>query len=391
MGILGLAGYLFGGLGEPGLQVRPDRCLRASGSGCRVCVEICPAAALRLGPQDSTQAPQSERSRCTDCGLCAATCPSGAIAGVGVPPGALTREAERRSLDMSVVCAPARQRLPGNDDSAAFSVSCLAALHPETVVATALALQPGATLTLTHAQCSQCPSAQQAQVKALVQESMGLLQRVDNDRPDSGGQEIVMVEMSVRASDTQPRTTERPSKAGRRAWSRRELLTAGRSGARAAPAPAVTPARAELLSQCASPATAALQLTHPLDAQGCTFCHACAAVCPTEALRIGRLPAGDTLVDDGAVSLQLAVDPSRCLGCSRCAQVCVDDLLILGRGPKLAALGKGKARGLVILAQGKRSACHTCNQPLAPGEQDVCRRCESGRTLLSDVLVGRRF
>ena len=386
MGALGLAGYLFGGLGEPGLQVRTDRCLRASGSGCRACVEICPAAALRLGPAGSTQAPQSERSRCTDCGLCAGICPSGAITGVGVPPGALTREAERQSSAMNVVCAPARRERPAHEENPDFSVSCLAALHPETVVATALALQPGSTLSLTRTNCVECPSAQQARVEAVVQESVDLLQRVDNDRPDSGGQRIVMVEMSVRASDTQPRTTERPNRAGRRVWSRRALLTAGRSGARAAPAPAVTPARAELLSQCASPATAALQLTHPLDAQGCTFCHACAAVCPTQALRIGRLPAGDAFVDDGAVSLQLAVDPSRCLGCGRCAQVCVDDLLILGRGPKLA-LGRGRAKSLVMLAQGKRSACRTCNQPLAPGEQGVCRRCESARTLLSDVLA----
>lgn len=387
MGTLGLVGYLFGGLSEAGLQVRPDRCLRASGSGCRACVEICPAAALLLGPAGSTQAPQSEPSRCTDCGLCAATCPSGAIAGVGVPPAALTGEAERRSLDMNVVCLPARDELRRSDEIPAFSVRCLASLHPETVVATALALQPNSTLTLTHAQCSQCPSAQQARVKVLVRESVDLLQRLDNDRLGSGGRTIVLVEMSAHATEGQPGITGRPSGSGRRAWSRRALLTAGRSGARPAPASAVTPPRAELLNQADSPATAALQLTHPLDAQGCTFCHACAAVCPTEALRIGRLPTSDPSVDNGAVRLQLAVDPSRCLGCGRCAQVCVDNLFILGHGPELAALDQNKARSLVLLAQGERSVCQTCNQPLAPGEQGVCRRCESARTLLSDVLA----
>ena len=382
MGALGLAGYLFGGLVEPGLQVRADRCLRTSGSGCRACVDICPAAALRLGPHGSTEAPQSERSRCTDCGLCAATCPSGAIAGVGVPPGALTREAERQSSAMNVVCAKAPRERPRNEENPDFPVSCLAALHPETAVATALALQPSSTLTLTRAQCSECPSAQQARVEALVQESVDLLQCLDD-----GGRKIVLAGISTKASDNQLHVAARPGTAGRRGWSRRELLTARRSGSRAAPAPAVTPARAELLSHSADPSSVPLQLTHPVDAQGCTFCHACAAVCPTQALRMGRLPADDTEPNDGAVRLELVVDPGRCVGCGRCAQVCVDDLLTLGRGPQPASRDRGRVGRLVVLAQGKRPTCDTCEQPLAPGEQGVCRRCESARTLVADVLA----
>lgn len=382
MGALDLAGYLFGGLVEPALQVRADRCLRASGSGCRACVDVCPAGALRLGPQGSTEAPQSERSRCTDCGLCAATCPSGAITGVGVPPGALTREAERQSSAMSVVCAPARRNRPRNEQDQSFSVSCLAALHPETVVATALALQQGSTLTLTQAQCSGCPSAQQARVEAVVQESMDLLQRLDD-----GGRRVVLASPSPDAPDSGQHMAAQPSRAGRRGWSRRELLTARRSGARAAPAPAVTPARAELLSHSADPSSVPLQLTHPVDAQGCTFCHACAAVCPTQALRIGRLPADDTEPDDGAVRLALTVDPGRCVGCGRCAQVCVADLLTLGCAPEPASRDQGRVGRLVVIAQGKRSTCDTCEQPLAPGEQGVCRRCESARTLVADVLA----
>ena len=136
-----------------------------------------------------------------------------------------------------------------------------------------------------------------------------------------------------------------------------------------------------------NPAAVALQLTHPVSAPGCTFCHACAAVCPTQALRIGRLPCRGPGVNGNAVPLELAVDPSRCLGCGRCAQVCVDDLLRLGRGAELAPRDQGRAGKFVVLAQGERSACHTCKQPLAPGEQQACRRCESGRSLVADVLA----
>ena len=390
MGALGLAGHLFGGLGEAGLQVRPERCLRDSGSGCRACVEICPAAALRLGPAGSTQAPQSERSRCTDCGLCAAACPSGAITGVGVPAGALTAEASRRSLDMSVVCSAARQRRPGSDDDPAFTVSCLAAMHPETVVATALALQPGSTLILTRASCTDCPSAQQARAEAVIHDSVDLLHRMGNSGPGGCGRRIVLVEVSANDAGARQDEAGRPRGAGRRVWSRRTLLTAGRSGARPAPSPAVTAPRAELLSHSVNPAAVALQLTHPVSAQGCTFCHACAAVCPTQALRIGRLPGGET-VDNDSVRLELAVNPSRCLGCARCVQVCNDDLLSLGighrHGPEVASRDAGRTRNWVVLAEGKRCACHTCEQPLAPGEHGVCRRCESSRTLVTDLLA----
>jgi len=393
VGAFDLTGYLFGGFGEPGLQVRADRCLRASGSDCRACVEICPAEALRLGPPGSTEAPQSERSRCTDCGLCAATCPSGAITGVGAPPGALTREAGRHSSAMSVVCSLAPRERPRSEEDPPFPVSCLAALHPETVVATSLALQPGATLTLTRTTCSGCPGAQQARVTSVVQESVDLLQRLDG-----GGRMVVLAIASPSAPHTkQPPPTKQPpdtkhdlpersTSARRRGWSRRELLTGGRSGARVASGPAVTPARAELLSYSADPSSVPVELIHPVDGQGCTFCHACAAVCPTQALRIGRRRA-DTEQGDGTVPLQLAVDPARCVGCGRCAEVCVDDLLALGHGLGQAWRGQSRVGRLVVLAEGKRSTCERCKQPLSPHEQGVCRRCDSSRTLIAGVLA----
>ena len=127
-----------------------------------------------------------------------------------------------------------------------------------------------------------------------------------------------------------------------------------------------------------------MQLTHPRDAMGCTFCHACAAVCPTHALKTGHM-VEDNGPHDRAVRLELAVDPSRCLGCGRCAEVCVDDLLTLGRGP--SSRHRARAGGLIVLAQGRRSTCDACGQPLAPNEQGTCGRCVSARALVADVLA----
>lgn len=387
MGALGLAGNLFGGLVEPGLRVQTGRCLRDSGSTCQACVDICPAGALRLTALDGRQPPQPDLSRCTDCGLCSASCPTGALTGVGPPDGALPREAERQSSAMGVVCAPARRERPRSEQDPAFSVSCLAALHPETVVAAALALKPGATLTLTRAQCSQCPSAQQFRVDVVAQESVDLLQRLDD-----GGRAIVLADVGPQATDdpqhepVQPEPVQREpterSPAGRRGWSRRELLTARRSGEHPAPVSAVTAARADLLTYSGDPSSVSAQLTHPVAAQGCTFCHACVSVCPTQALRVGRLPGVKGEPDDGRVRLGLAVDPTQCVGCGRCAQVCVDDLLTLG----FASPPVGRGR-LVVLARGGQSSCAMCNQPLSPGEQGECGRCASSRGLVADVLA----
>lgn len=378
---LGLAGYLFGGLGRSGLRVLAERCLRASGSDCRACVAICPATALRLVPAGSSEAPQSELTRCTDCGLCAATCPSGAIAGVGVPPAALTREAERQSSSMNVVCGPARTGLPDKERNHAFPVSCLAGLHPETVVATARALQPGSALTLVHGQCLQCPGAQRARVDVVAQEAVDLLQRLDN-----GGRSVLLAHAQTQAPTHQPEVAAHPP-AARRGWSRRELITAGRSTARAAPTPAVTSPRTELLRYSAEPSSVTLQLTHPVDATGCTFCHACAVVCPTQALVVGRLPTDGTEPDGAATGLQLALDPVRCVGCGRCAHVCVEDLFTLGRAPGRVIGDPARAARLIVLARGQRPNCHMCAQPLAPREQEICRRCESASALVADVLA----
>ena len=49
--------------------------------------------------------------------------------------------------------------------------------------------------------------------------------------------------------------------------------------------------------------------------------------------------------------------------------------------------GQGRVGRLVVIARGERSTCSTCQQPLAPAELTSCRRCESGRTLVADVLA----
>jgi len=313
-----------------------------------------------------------------------ATCPSGAITGVGVSAAALTREAEDLSAAMRVSCAPARLARSRNNEERGFSVSCLAALHPESVVATAFALRPGAALTLTRSLCSDCPTAQRARVDVVIEKSMDLLARVDD-----GHRRILVTTSSAEADESQPDGEASPGRARRGQWTRRELFTGGRSRGRAVPPRAVTPARAELFSHSSNPSLVTLQLTHPTHAPGCTLCRACAMVCPTQAMRLESLAEGGTESGSGSGQRSLTVDPDCCVGCGRCAEVCVDDLLMLGLGPKRPTTRRAPtARSrLIVLARGEESACETCQQPLTPGEQGACSRCESAAVLVSDVLA----
>lgn len=79
-------------------------------SGCGTCVEICPAAALRLVGQKAAV----DEVRCTGCGMCLDACPTGAISALApmaqtVPaaslaprPGALAADSRNPPLWLTV-------------------------------------------------------------------------------------------------------------------------------------------------------------------------------------------------------------------------------------------------------------------------------------------------
>lgn len=379
MGALALVGYLASGLVEPALQVQPERCLRTSGADCRACIDVCPAQALSLTTPQEWEAPQAELTACTDCGLCAASCPSGALTGVGVPDGSLPRQASRQGA-MTVACARARREAVGTGQDRSFPVSCLGALHPETVVGTALAMPAGATLTLARAQCSECPSAQQARVEAVVGESVRLLQHLDD-----AGRGIAVSELGATAvGKAAPVPSRRPVE--RSGWSRRELLTGRRDSSAPTRSREVTPARADLMNHSPDPSWTAERLPRPIRAEGCTLCRACVRVCPTQALRVGRLPPDETGPDDPDTRVALAVDPRQCLGCGRCAQVCVDAVLTLAVAPVATPQSRRVGR-LLVLAEAQEAGCAGCGQPLGPRERALCHACLSARSLTGDVLA----
>ena len=60
--------------GEPSLVPQIDH---AQCVGCAICVDVCPEAALAMGPDDLH--PTCLADRCTACGECILECPTAAI------------------------------------------------------------------------------------------------------------------------------------------------------------------------------------------------------------------------------------------------------------------------------------------------------------------------
>jgi len=88
------------------------------------------------------------------------------------------------------------------------------------------------------------------------------------------------------------------------------------------------------------------------DAERCTLCGACAAACPTTALRL----------EEGVDATALHHDPAGCVACGRCVRACPEHALDVRRGIDLARL----AVGAVELAHAEREACTRCGADLPP-------------------------
>jgi ferredoxin len=84
----------------------------------------------------------------------------------------------------------------------------------------------------------------------------------------------------------------------------------------------------------------------------CTLCGACAAACPTDALRL----------DEGPDEAVLTYDPGACLACGRCAATCPENALSARPGFDLEALRRHRH----AIARSDRSRCRECGEPLLP-------------------------
>lgn len=89
-----------------------------------------------------------------------------------------------------------------------------------------------------------------------------------------------------------------------------------------------------------------------LDAECCTLCGACAAACPTDALRLDE-------TEDGTALVLRAAD---CVPCGRCAAACPEDAVAVRPGIDLPRVRAGE----VELAAAGSERCSECGADLPP-------------------------
>ena len=272
-----------------------QRCLATKATGCTVCADVCPHDAIRIRRRVDI-----DPVDCTGCGLCVSACPSHALTPRGSPTPA----------DIALRCSEVKGNAP--------SVICLARLLPTDLLRLA---DPEGVVRLGRGDCAAC-SVGSAAVPDVVARTAERAARV----AATVGRDLHVECAQVETLDVEVQD---------RSMSRRDLLRSGSTNAKRVTASALAPlerlagddvsdaGRPELPSDWVD--TLALYDAAGLDPEtlvparlpyveeGCIFCPACTAVCPTDAIQ-------RRFDDDGSTMLWL--EPRRCVGCDACVAAC---------------------------------------------------------------------
>ncbi|MFP5579602.1 MAG: 4Fe-4S dicluster domain-containing protein [Acidimicrobiia bacterium] len=294
--------------------LRAERCTTArhERAGCRACQDACPPGALRIDPEHRLV--QIDSDACTGCDACVCACPTAALTSrAATPPSGV------------IACHPAVDTMP-----AASVVPCAASL----TAATLLELATGGDVVVIVGDCATCPTAAGSAVAARVAAvnrtvaALGSTHRVTvrgaGDEPSAP-----RPPRTDPAAPATPPGSRHGGPVSRRAFFRFAGLglreTAGAAmdtgdepdvlawadPAREARTSGVGAALATLAAHAGAASTAGLGLGTPSIHGDCDLCGACAAFCPTAALR---------LVADGA-GASLDVDVTACAACGLCETI----------------------------------------------------------------------
>jgi len=264
-------------------------------AGCGLCVEACGATAISV----AGSLPAIDAAACTACGACVPACPDGALRLAGAANAQVAAQLEALVPGTDVVFACERAGAEAPPGWALVELPALALVTPGWILQVRAR---GARVRL--APCGGACCAGSDDVLALAERVL-----------DGGATDAAA-----------PVTLDEP----------RATVDAV---LRLAPTAAVEhPASPLGLLAC--------------NDERCTLCGACAAVCPTRALRLV----------EGVDATVLHHDPAACVACAKCVPACPEHALAVTRGIDAARLAAGPAE----LVRAEREACARCGADLPP-------------------------
>ncbi|MHB1652276.1 MAG: NADH-quinone oxidoreductase subunit I [Desulfitobacteriaceae bacterium] len=320
----------------------PHNCLNVKkpfARACKICIEACPHKAI-------SEYREVDLSRCTECGVCMAVCPSDGFVD--------------RAMDDLHGYLQNSEEIVLNCPQAAplgWEIPCLGLIDRDfwlTLMLYALA-KPVRLLT---GLCSGCPDKEACAI------SVETFKSIHTAWPDHPQVQVTVKPSNGESGEILAHLLGRDEKGGLRNWRELGLKKVERwlPGLVAEETYDIPKTRQWLMEVLALHEQVQIPFLAIVVEDSCTNCGVCAAICPQGALT--KRQKGE--------NLQLVLEPLRCVQCRRCIEICQPKALSLSSKPLSHRLLKGK----ILLHEGTPRYCSHCGKQIFDNsEPPVCLAC----------------
>lgn len=348
------------------LLVEHQRCskVRSPLSKCSHCIDVCPVDALSFG-HDGIEINED----CLECGLCAASCPTGAL-GIQEPTEIALLEkilhlGERGGTGV-IGCRPQHELNPKG-----ILTPCLGSLSWELLL-TLDTLSFPVYIVQSMEKCADCPVIGGGE--QFLKQLKTARQLLDTLKMSKGSIKVLpeapIIKAPKKTADADP---------GRRAFFRSVFTGAKQMPVNMLQAVLAEPKEEErgikeakgidtgrlyLLKKTLGAEPSQIDEFEMLQqvelVSTCYFCRACSILCPLGAIKQTK-------------ENQLVLDTGKCTGCNLCTEVCLHHSLAL-KPVNLTQVCQGETK---IIAQGVAANCQKCGQKMISSEtKEICFVCE---------------